>query len=374
MIYRKFGKTGIDVSVIGFGGMRFEDENDSQTCAELVKYAYDSGINYFDTAPGYGKSEDLFGAAFKDMLKTRNEKPFYVSTKSMKTDPGIVRKELETSLTRMGLEYVDFFHLWYIVSVDEYRQRKANKVLKEFEKLKDEGLIKNICVSTHVDGADMGELLGDYPFTSVLMGYSIMNFSYRQAGIKAASDLGMAVVVMNPLGGGIIPNNPDRFDFVKTAPKETVVEAALRFLINDERINVSLVGFANKKQIDDAISAVNGFKKIPQERIDKIKESLRGYFNQLCTLCRYCDHCPAGIPIPFAMESYNQYALTKNPQRMLDQLEGHWAVKWDDFMAKECTKCGLCEKACTQKLDIINRLDFIRSEYKKRLEKQSQKD
>lgn len=103
MIYRKYGKTDMKVSAIGFGGMRFEDQEDVDTCASLVKACYDAGINYFDTASGYGKSEELLGVAFKEMKKTRAEKPFYVSTKTFGTETKTIRKDLETSLERMAI-------------------------------------------------------------------------------------------------------------------------------------------------------------------------------------------------------------------------------------------------------------------------------
>lgn len=82
MIYRTYGSTGIKVSAIGFGGMRFHDQKDIETCVSLMHAAYDAGINFFDTAIGYGKSEELFGAALKQMLKTRDQRPFYISTKT----------------------------------------------------------------------------------------------------------------------------------------------------------------------------------------------------------------------------------------------------------------------------------------------------
>jgi len=79
MIYKIHKSTGIELSALGFGGMRFGNPDDPEKSGALVKAAYDAGINYFDTAIGYGKSEELFGVALKEMLKTRAEKPFYVS-------------------------------------------------------------------------------------------------------------------------------------------------------------------------------------------------------------------------------------------------------------------------------------------------------
>lgn len=82
MRYVEYGKTGKMVSVVGYGGLRFDLEKSNQENADLVKYAYEKGINYFDTAPGYcdDRSEDIFGLAFRQMIK-EGKTDFYVSTK-----------------------------------------------------------------------------------------------------------------------------------------------------------------------------------------------------------------------------------------------------------------------------------------------------
>ena len=372
MIYRTYGSTGIKVSAIGFGGMRFDEKN-LDSCAALVKAAYNADINYFDTAPGYGESEKIFGAAFKQMKKTRSQRPFCVSTKSMKAEPQQVRKDLETSLKRMNLDYIDFYHFWCVLSLDAYRMRKANGVLKEFEKLKSEGLIRHICVSTHMTGPDIGKMLRDYPFEGVLLGYSVMNFAYREAALETAAKLNLGVVVMNPLGGGIIPQNPERFAFVKTQPDEAVVEGALRFLLNDSRITIRLVGFSKQKHIKEAVSAVEGYKPIPQKTIKRIRAGLSQSFNELCTVCRYCDDCPEGIRVPELMDCYNHYVLTGKINDVIERLELHWGFKLEDDFLQNCTECGQCEEACTQKLPIRERLKFLREKVEKHLASKSTK-
>ncbi|MCX6984018.1 MAG: aldo/keto reductase [Lentisphaerae bacterium] len=361
MIYNEYGKTGLKISAVGMGGMRFENPEDTEACASLIKAAHDSGINYFDTAPGYGKSEDLYGAAFREMLKTRRKKPFYVATKTFGENPSDVRRDLENSLKRMGLDHIDFYHVWCIISLDGYRERKRNGAIKEFEKLKDEGLIRHICVSSHMAGSDIREMLADHPFEGLLLGYSIMNFAYRDEGIAAADAAKIGVVVMNPLGGGIIPQNPDRFSFVKTKPEETVVEGALRFLINDRRISTSLVGFANKTQLAEAIAAVDGFEPLEQSEVSRIRENLKKGFNELCTACRYCDACPENIPIPKLMDAYNRYILSdKKPESITECLYWIWDIGIDDDVFFKCTGCGACEKKCTQHLPIRERLKLIK--------------
>jgi len=355
MIYRTYGTTGTKVSAVGFGGMRFE--NDLDAAAELVKAGYDVGINYFDTAPGYPNSEQIFGTAFKEMNKTRKDRPFYVSTKSMKTNADEIRRDLETSLKRMNLDYIDFYHVWCVLSLQAYYQRKAGGVLATFEKLRDEGLIKHICVSTHMTGPEVGEILADYPFEGVLLGYSVMNFAYREAGLDAAAAKKCGVVVMNPLGGGIIPQHPQRFEFAKTRPEETAVEAALRFLLNDPRITIALVGFSNEKQLAEALDAVAGYKPIPTETVQKIRSGLQQAFNRLCTSCLYCDNCPQQIPVPKLMEAYNWLMLTGKEMELINRLRWHWGFELEkEEPWPECTECGECESACTQKLPIPQRI------------------
>jgi uncharacterized protein len=360
MRYREYGQTGCRVSAIGFGGMRFKDQTDVDGCAALVRMAYDAGINYFDTAIGYGESEALFGAAFKEMLKTRAEKPFYVSTKTFKSDYDGIRADLETSLQRMGLDAVDFYHMWCVMSPEAYHKRKADGTLDAFRRLKDEGLIRHICISTHMAGDEIGPVLEDFPFDGVLLGYSAMNFPYREAGIEAAARLGRGVVVMNPLGGGIIPQHAERFDFVRTREDETVVEGALRFLIDDRRITVALVGFSAEEQVRDAIRAVDGYRPIPPAERARMRKGLKRFFNALCTGCRYCDHCPEGIPVPRYMDAYNHALLSGDTKAMVERLRFHWSIK-DDADLKRCTLCGRCEDACTQKLPIRDRLKEIRA-------------
>lgn len=376
MIYRKYGKTNIDVSAVGFGGMRFKNPQDIESSAEIVKAAYDAGINYFDTAPGYcdDKSEAIVGTAIKEMKKTRSEKPFYVSTKCMKSEPSEIRKEFERSLERLNLDYIDFHHVWCIKTVDELKERISKGALKEFQKLKDEGLAKHICVSTHVTGSDVNQLFELYPFDAVLLGYSAMNFAYRQEGLQAAADRNRPAVVMNPLGGGIIPQHPDKFDFLKTSADDNIVHAALRFLLSDSRITIALVGFSNKDEVKDAVSAAENFQPLSDEQIDNMKKSLQTSFDRMCTSCQYCDLCPQGIPVPKLMDTYNHYMLLNDWNEAIDRLKYHWGVEPDDQILQSCTKCGECESACTQKLPIIERIEEISRQCEQKVREKSQKN
>ena len=185
MIYRRHGRTGEKLSIVGFGGMRFKNIDDRETCVNMVLEAAKSGINYFDTAPKYFgiKSEQTFGDAFKE-LKKQNI-PFYSSTKTFETKESEIRREIDNQLKRLRLDTIDFYHMWSVTSLDNWAKRKREGILNTFIKLKEEGLIKHICVSSHLIGDDSKELLEENVFEAILFGYSAYNFSVRQKAFDA---------------------------------------------------------------------------------------------------------------------------------------------------------------------------------------------
>ena len=357
MIYREYGKTGESVSVVGFGGMRFESIDDTEACVGMMVRAAEAGVNYFDTAPGYfgTKSEQAYGAGLAELR--RRGLPYYVSTKTFASNESGVRTEIEGQLERLGVDAIDFYHIWCITSLENWRERRRNGVLEVFGRLKDEGLIRHICVSSHLIGDEIRELLMEGVFEGVLFGYSPYNFSTRQKAFDAIRKHDLGCVVMNPLGGGLIPNNPDLFSFVKTRENESVVEASLRFLFAHEEITVSLVGFGNAWHVDEAISAVEGYEPISPGRLEQIKAAASRSFDGICTGCGYCEGCPEEVPIPKLMDAYNQKLLHGDYQSLINRLKWHWNIPAEE--AAKCIECGQCEEACTQHLDITGRLKEI---------------
>jgi hypothetical protein len=357
MLYREYGKTGKKISIVGFGGMRFEDINNREACVETMLEAARNGINYFDTAPAYFgvKSEEVFGEAFREFR--RRGLPFYCSTKTGQAAEDDIRREIEDQLKRLDVATIDFYHIWCVTSLENWEERKRKNILNTFRSLKEEGLIRHISVSSHLIGDEIKELLMEGVFEGVLFGYSAHNFAFRQAAFEAIAEKNLGCVVMNPLGGGIIPQNPDVFDFVRTREDETVVEAALRFLFAHDRITAALVGFSNKEQVKEAVAAVEGYQPLSEEKFQKIKSGIQESFRDLCTGCQYCENCPEGIPISKMMDAYNQYLLLGQEQHALNQLKWHWNIPPSE--ADKCIGCGQCEEACTQHLNIIARLREI---------------
>lgn len=357
MLYRDFGRTGKQVSLLGFGGMRFGEIENREACVALMLEAARAGINYFDTAPGYFgvRSEEVFGEAFAEFR--RQGLAFYCATKTFAADEKSIRAEIEKQLRRLGVDAVDFYHIWCLTSIEEWRERKRAGVLEAFRKLKQEGLVRHICVSSHLIGDDMRELLREEIFEGVLFGYSAINFAFRESAFDAVAERELGCVVMNPLGGGTIPDHAERFSFLRTRPEETVVEAALRFLFSHPRVSTVLVGFRHGEDLRAALRALDGYQPIAPDQMARLKKHIHESFRDLCTGCRYCDQCPADVPIPELMDAYNFKRLYGEDEKVRSRLKWHWDLP--PAAAARCTECGECEKACTQRLPIIERLKYV---------------
>lgn len=365
MIYNKYGSTGAKVSAVGFGGMRFDTSRSNEENAELLLYAKDKGINYFDTAPGYceDKSEDIFGLALEQMADVRDE--FYVSTKGMPTEfdtEGKAIAVVEKSLKRMKVEKIDFYHVWCIRNLKHYElAMKKGGQYEGLLKCKEQGLIGNISVSTHLRGDEVCTLIKDKKFEGVLLGVNILNFMYRWEGVQAARDAGMGVVAMNPLSGGVIPKHEDKFGFLGSSG-ESPTEAALRFCINSPQITITLNGFTTTEHIDMACKIADDHKPLSRKDLERIKANISENMDALCTGCGYCmtNFCSENIPIAGYMQAYNERLMEdKDDKKMVEVMNHHlkWGILVDrSARAADCIECGRCEQACTQHLDIVKRL------------------
>ncbi len=364
MYYKEYGNTGLKVSAIGMGTMRYDDEDVKagrlEKCAEVPLYAFEKGINYFDSAPFYcdDKSEEITGIALSQLPRDK----FFVTSKvnfgTLENKPtrDQFRRRLELSLKRLQVDYIDFYHLWCMLTLESF-EKQRDALYGFFEEARSEGLIRNIVTSVHLQGKDIEEVVATHQFRGLLLGYNALNYRFRQSGIEAAHANGMGVVVMNPLGGGLIPRNPDTFRYLTEGTDLTVPQAALRFVASHQEITVTLAGCTTKAHVDDAVKAVEGLQERPAKEIVAQYAGKGAGFNNLCTSCGYCNYCPKGIEIPKYMDSYNEKLLSGNDQAIVDRLDGHWCIPVEK--AGECIACHKCEKLCTQHLPIVERLKEI---------------
>jgi predicted aldo/keto reductase-like oxidoreductase len=337
--------------------MRFKDIDDRDTCVAMIVEAARGGVNYFDTAPAYFevKSETVFGAGFRELR--RLGLPYLSATKTTQSTEQGIRTEIEAQLRRLDVEAIDFYHVWCILTPDGWQARKRDGVLATFRKLRDEGLVRHVCVSSHLIGDEIQQLLDEEGLEGVLFGYSAYNVSAREKAFDAIRRRGLGCVVMNPLGGGIIPQNPEVFGFIRKREDQGLVEAALHFLWSHPEITTTLVGFSESREIQEALRAVEAFEGVDEAHVARVRGAINDAFLDLCTGCQYCDDCPEGIAVPQLMDAFNHMKLYRRNEPALDRLKWHWALS--PAAAAKCSECGQCEQACTQHLPIIERLKAL---------------
>jgi predicted aldo/keto reductase-like oxidoreductase/Tfp pilus assembly protein PilF len=359
MQLREYGKTGKKVSLLGFGTSRFfpEDyatEPGKEKLVRLLVKANDMGINYFDTWHDYGNGqcEEVLGTALKRM-----QGDVYVATKShgCLLDADETRRRLEASLRRLQVEKIHFYHMWRILHMDHFRAyTRPGGPYEGALRAKHEGLIDHICFSAHCDGATIAEIASSGYFEGVMLGYNIINFKYREEGLRAAATAGLGVAIMNPLAGGILPRNTQAFSFA-VEDGEKITDLALNFCTSDAAVSVVLSGMANEKELENNLHVAENAAGLSRQRIDELRSRLTEEFNFLCNGCRYCEGCPNDIAIHKYMLSYNDYIL-HSPQAFFQSV-GSWELPSSEPLP--CSHCGLCEEKCSQHIPIRKHIDAI---------------
>ncbi|GHV53616.1 hypothetical protein FACS1894216_11960 [Synergistales bacterium] len=363
---------------LGLGTCRFpisasDDEEGVEKSVEIVLRALESGVNYIDTSYTYsaGMAQTVLRSAF-----TRTVKPYGVTVKSQygqdKTSDD-ARTRVEYQLEKMGVDRAAFFVSWSIMSYEEFEKiTQKGGIYDGAVKLKDEGIIDHICFSAHAAPSDIVRVIESGAFEGVTISYSPINSAGMRPVLDAAIKHGVGVAVMNPLGGGLIPQNSDYFSFLRNERDKSAVHAALRYAAAQPAINIVLSGCASIEQLEDSLSAIRGENAEPdEERAARVNSRLKSAMPSFCTGCRYCaDSCPKNIPIPEFMQSYNMLRFepsslyNRNEPELLKNVHLLRKLVFDFQLLPEnamnpCIRCGQCERKCTQKLSVCDALDDI---------------
>ncbi|WP_411678960.1 aldo/keto reductase [Clostridium thailandense] len=331
MKYKDLGKTGLKVSVIGFGGIPIQRINDNQAKEVIIK-AEEKGINFIDTARGYSVSEEYIGMA----LEGRRNK-WIIATKSMSRDKESMIKDVNQSLANLRTEYIDLYQFHNIKTIDEY-----NKVLGEggaysaLQEFKDKGKIRHIGMTSH--SLDIIKLaIESEKFETIMYPYNIVENQAEEA-FRRAKELEIGVIAMKPIAGG--------------AFREGTL--ALKYILKNENITCAIPGMGKVEEVEEnakVCDADTELTKDEEEQIKSIKESLGTEF---CRRCGYCGPCPQNIDIPniFILQAYKErYNLSGWAEERYGSLKA---------TAKDCVECGACEDKCPYNLPIRKMLKKAR--------------
>ncbi|MBQ8896669.1 MAG: aldo/keto reductase [Clostridia bacterium] len=363
MLYSEFKNKKL--SMLGMGCMRLPtNENgkiDITKTREMVAFAIENGVNYFDTAYPYhnGESELVIG----EILSHYPRESYYLADKfpghqiSSSYDPATV---FEDQLKKCKVDYFDFYllHNVYENSINTYRDSRWG-IIDYFREQKKNGRIKHLGFSTHGSIEIMKEFLdefaSDMEFCQIQLNYLDWTLQSAREKCELLEGYNIPVWVMEPVRGGKLANlnEADTARLKALRPEESVAAFAFRFLQSVPNVKMILSGMSNFSQLCDNIKTFSNEKPLNSEEKNILFEIAEGLKNSIpCTKCGYCvSGCPQGIDIPRMLEFYNEMRIapTTNITMRIDALPV-------SEQPASCIGCENCVNICPQNIKIPEHL------------------
>lgn len=364
MKYTKLEKLNIEVSKLGLGAMRFpmkDGKIDQEQVNEMVKVAFEGGVNYFDTAYVYndGDSERTLGKALKQLKREEffvaDKMPFWLVKKSED-----VEKILNESLENLDVKYFDFYLMHALDRGNFESMMKINGLSWAIEKKK-QGLIKYLGFSIHDDFELLEEVLNLYDWDFVQIQYNYMDLEDKpgKKGYEEIARRNIPIIIMEPLKGGMLAVMPQNVKepFTKIGDASSA-SYSFRWLAEKDGIATILSGMSNLEQLKENIDIFRSLKPLNEselEAIEEVKNNINSRQKVKCTGCNYCMPCPAGVEIPENFKAWNTQAMNTS-----DNWISGTSINYKN--ASKCVECRICASHCPQKIDIPNKIKEMISE------------
>lgn len=359
---RKFGNTGLNPSILGFGMMRLkrnaDDTINEEWAIKTLRDAIDNGLSYVDTAYAYGDSERVTGLCLRDGYREKVTLATKMPVARLTCEEDF-EKILNEELERLQTDHIDVY-LLHALSRERWQNYVVKyNVLAHAEKALAEGKIRHLGFSFHDSYDAFVEILNAYDkweFCQIQLNYLDVNYQAGLEGMRLAHERGLAVVIMEPLRGGRLADVPG--DVAAMLPKNPV-ESALDFLWHHPEVNVVLSGMSETEQVEQNIAyakrATAGMLSDEEySAIIAAGDKMRSYLSVPCTACNYCNVCPQEIAIP------EIFAITNQQQLDGDGVKAREAYKaLGDRDASRCVQCGMCVEQCPQHIGIFEELAKI---------------
>ncbi len=364
MIYKDFGD--IKLSSLGLGCMRLPviDGKDSQidkaAAAEMIAYAMEHGINYYDTAWGYheGNSETVVG----EILSNYPRESFYLASKFPGYDlPNFnkIEKIFERQLEKCKVDYFDFylFHNVCEMNIESYLDKKFG-VYDYLMKQRKNGRIKHLGFSCHGTYDTVKRFLEAYgkdiEFGQIQLNYLDWDFQDAKAKVELFREYNIPIWVMEPLRGGSLARLDEEHEarLKEMRPDESIPAWAFRYLQSIDDVTVVLSGMSNFAQLKENIEIFGENKPLSEGEMNALYDIAEEKTKKTalpCTACHYCtSYCPQEIEIPDILKLYNEHVYTDGgflaPMAMM-------AIP-KEKQPSACIGCGACAEVCPQNINI----------------------
>jgi len=323
MEYKILGKTGLKVSSLAFGALQFA-RIERKDAINLVRSAYEKGINLIDTAHNYPESEEILGQAIgpiRDKL--------YIITKTLVRNKKDFLNHLDTSLDRLKTDYIDIFLFHFVSKDEEFEMLKDAGIIEALIREKQKGKVKFIGFSCHNPQViDRFYELDD--FSTLMVPLNFLTTEYVQKPIYEKfekNDIGL--LAMKPFGGGRLDDIEICFKFLRNYPKF-----------------ITVAGMQNLKELEDNIKFAGSTDLLNDSDKEKIKKIEMELGDRFCRQCGYCMPCPNNINITDV--NFIKVYFKQMPGYKFNRIGLENAVN----IAKKCTECGECSSKCPFNLDV----------------------
>jgi predicted aldo/keto reductase-like oxidoreductase len=369
MQYRSDKRSGNQLSILGFGCMRFHRNVagiDQKKAEQLIMQAIEAGVNYFDAAYLYPGSESSLGAALhNNNVRSR----VYVATKlpiancTSGTDFDVY---FNKQLASLGTDYIDYYLMHNINSLAQWDALCAWGIREWISAQKAAGKIRQIGFSFHGARDEFLKVLDayDWEFCQIQYNYANENYQAGVTGLKAAAARGLPVIVMEPLLGGKLATGLSaaaRDVFRSTDPHLSPAAWGLRWLWNQPEVTVVLSGMNEAAQLEDNLhtadeAAPGMLSGTEMTAYGKVLDIFKTTDKIPCTGCSYCMPCPSGVNIPACFASYNASYTHGRITSLSMYITSTAANRDGKALASHCIGCGKCESHCPQKIEIRREL------------------
>ena len=381
MQYRTDTKTGNELSILGFGCMRFPRSRggriDFNKSEEMVVDAVNRGVNYFDTAYIYPGSEDVTGRIIaqnnlRDKIYLATKLPLFLCKSYADFD-----KYLNKSLERLKTDRIDYYLMHMITTPEQWKALCSMGIEKWIDEKQAEGKIKQLGFSFHGKRDDFIGIIDarEWDFTMIQYNYLDINNQAGRAGLLHANAKNIPVFVMEPLLGGRLANPktiPEKvYKIMKeSSPALTPAARALRWIWNHKEVTLLLSGMSATNQLNENIIAASEMTApdiLSSAELATV-ERIIAAFNEAnkipCTGCGYCMPCPRGVNIVDSFSAYNVSYAAGLLYAMKTYVQATGALATAKGLASRCNGCGSCAPICPQNINVAESLKAV----KKRLE------
>jgi predicted aldo/keto reductase-like oxidoreductase len=371
MKYRKFGKLDWEVSALGFGVMRLPTTDgdpahiDKPEAIRMIRYAIDQGMNYLDTAYMYhsDQSESLVAEVLKDGYRQKVR----VATKmpvSMVEAPEDFDRFFNEQLRRLQDDKVDFY-LLHGLNAPVWKKSLDFGIIPWAEEQMTLGRIDRFGFSFHDDYQvfkDIVDAYDNWTFCQLQYNYMDVDFQAGRRGLEYAAANGLAVVVMEPLRGGMLAKEPPPAVAEvwgdNALQQRSRVEWALQWIWDQPEVSLILSGMSTMAQVEENCSfadrsAPGSLTADELALVGRVREAYQGLIPVPCTACGYCLPCSSGVEIPRIFQVLNDATMYGDMEMGKLRYQGHLGLKAEEC-ADRCIECGECLELCPQGIPIID--------------------